>query len=37
MAALRLNIPADVIIPVGTIPIGDFNVKQYAAVEIAGS
>jgi uncharacterized protein DUF4242 len=36
-AARRAEVPADVIIAVGTIPIGDFNVKQYAAIEIAGS
>ena len=31
VAARRLEVPADVIIPVGTIPIGDFQVQQYAA------
>lgn len=31
VAARRLDVPADVIIPVGTIPVGDFQVQQYAA------
>jgi Protein of unknown function (DUF4242) len=31
LAARRADVPADVIIPVGTIPIGDFQVQQYAA------
>jgi len=31
LAARRLEVPADVIIPVGTIPISDFQVQQYAA------
>ena len=31
LEARRLEVPADVIIPVGTIPISDFQVQQYAA------
>jgi hypothetical protein len=32
VAARRANVPADVIIPVGTIPVSAaFNVEQYAA------
>jgi hypothetical protein len=37
LAAGRLNVPADVIIPVGTIPISDFQVEKYAVAQATGS
>ncbi len=37
LAARRLDIPADVIIPVGTIPMNEFRVEQYAIAQAAGS
>ena len=37
LAAGRLNVPADVIIPVGTIPISDFQVGKYAMAQATGS
>ncbi len=37
IAAGRLNVPADVIVPVGTIPVSEFRVEQYAVAQAAGS
>jgi hypothetical protein len=38
LAARRLDIPADVIIPVGTIPMmSEFRVEQYAMAQATGS
>jgi hypothetical protein len=37
LAAGRLDIPADVIIPVGTIPISEFRVERYAVAQATGS
>jgi Protein of unknown function (DUF4242) len=37
IAARRANVPADVIIPVGTIPISAFRVEQYAVTPAAAS
>jgi Protein of unknown function (DUF4242) len=36
LAARRLDIPADVIIAVGTIPISDFRAEQYAMAQATG-
>jgi hypothetical protein len=35
-AARRANVPADVIIPVGTIPISEFRAEKYAVVAATG-
>jgi hypothetical protein len=32
IAARRANVPADVIIPVGTIPVNEFSVEKYAVM-----
>ncbi len=32
IAARRLNVPADVIVPVGTIPISEFRAEKYAVM-----
>jgi hypothetical protein len=37
VAARRLNVPADVIVPVGTIPIAEFQTKKYAMMAPSGS
>ena len=36
-AARRANVPADVIIPVGTIPVAEFQAKKYSVLAPAGS
>src|SRR5262249_52722409 len=36
-AARRANVPADVIIPVGTIPIAEFRAEKYSVVAQSGS
>ena len=37
IAARRLEVPADVIVPVGTIPIAEFQAKNYAMMAPSGS
>ncbi|SRR5579871_628224 len=37
LAARRLNVPADVIVPVGTIPIAEFRAEKYAVMAPSGS
>lgn len=37
LAARRQNIPADVIVPVGTVPIAEFRAEKYTMIAPAGS
>jgi hypothetical protein len=37
IAARRVNVPADVIIPVGTIPVSEFRAEKYAVMVPSGS
>jgi hypothetical protein len=37
IAARRLNIPADVIVPVGTVPVSEFRAEKYAVMVPSGS
>ena len=37
IAARRLNVPADVIVPVGTIPVAEFQAKKYAMMAPSGA
>jgi hypothetical protein len=37
IAARRLNVPADVIVPVGTIPVHEFRAAKYAVMAPSGS
>lgn len=37
LAARRLDIPADVIVPVGTIPVNQFRAEKYAMMAPSGS
>src|SRR5262249_39010504 len=37
IAARRLEVPVDVIVPVGTIPIAEFQAKKYAVMAPSGS
>jgi len=37
IAAGRLNVPADVIVPVGTIPVAEFQAKKYAMMAPSGA
>jgi hypothetical protein len=37
IAARRANVPADVIVPVGTIPIAEFRAEKYSMVAASGS
>jgi len=36
LAARRLDVPADVIVPVGTIPINEFRAEKYAVMAPSG-
>jgi Protein of unknown function (DUF4242) len=37
IAARRANVPADVIVPVGTIPVNEFRAEKYAVMAPSGS
>ena len=37
IAARRLNVPADVIVPVGTIPISEFRAEKYSMMAPSGA
>ena len=37
IAARRLDVPADVIVPVGTIPVAEFQAKKYAMMAPSGA
>jgi len=37
IAARRANVPADVIVPVGTIPVNEFRAEKYAMMAPSGS
>ncbi len=37
VAARRANVPADVIIPVGTIPISEFRAEKYSVMAQSGA
>ena len=37
IAARRANVPADVIVPVGTIPVSEFRAEKYAMMAPSGS
>jgi|SRR5579871_361360 len=37
IAARRANVPADVIVPVGTVPIADFRTEKYSVLASTGS
>ena len=37
IAARRASVPADVIVPVGTIPIAEFRAEKYSMVASSGS
>jgi hypothetical protein len=37
IAARRANVPADVIVPVGTIPVAEFQAKKYSVLAPSGA
>ena len=37
IAARRANVPADVIVPVGTIPVAEFSAAKYSVLAPTGS
>jgi len=37
IAARRANVPADVIVPVGTIPVAEFSAEKYSMLSRTGS
>jgi len=37
LAARRLDVPADVIVPVGTIPVNEFRAEKYVMMKPPGS
>lgn len=37
IAVGRLNVPADVIVPVGTVPVSEFRAEKYAMMAPTGS